>query len=78
MLIADFGLSTSIDYTDTVTATYIRERQTIPFSAPELLLGDVMDPVQPDRTRSKTTMSDMYAYGGLIYQVRTDFRICHA
>lgn len=75
MLIADFGLSTSIDYCDTVTATHIRERQTVPFSAPELLLGEVMDPARSDRVRSKTTMSDIYAYGGLIYQVCTAYAL---
>lgn len=66
-LLADFGLSTTSLPSDNITATRIRARNTLRFSAPELLTDTVMD---SGRVRSKTTATDIYAFGMLIYQVR--------
>lgn len=75
-LLADFGLSTAISKADTeaTTATDIRQRNSLRFSAPELLL-DVPSPSQSavsgchnNRPRSKTPASDVYAFGMLVLQ----------
>ena len=72
-VLADFGLSTVVDkaVTDITTATRVRDMYTLRFSAPELLSGDVTetDPSGVARKRSKTTSSDIYAFGMLILQV---------
>lgn len=74
-LLADFGLSTAISKADTeaTTATDIRQRNSLRFSAPELLL-DIPSPSQStvidchNRPRSKMPASDVYAFGMLVLQ----------
>ncbi|KZV98552.1 kinase-like protein, partial [Exidia glandulosa HHB12029] len=68
-VIADFGLSTPVYSEDAPTATFIRERKTVKFSAPELFVDEAVDYGITLRVRSKTRMSDVYAFGALIYQV---------
>ncbi|EJD41837.1 kinase-like protein, partial [Auricularia subglabra TFB-10046 SS5] len=70
-VLADFGLSTTVDSRGDTTATAIREWNTLCFSAQELLLDEAVDLSQSGKIRSKTTMSDVYAFGMLILQVRT-------
>ncbi|EJD35392.1 kinase-like protein [Auricularia subglabra TFB-10046 SS5] len=77
VLLADFGLSTLVEATDSPTATNIRQQKTLRFSAPELFNDcasyEVISPEDQAQTpRSKTTYSDIYAFGMLIYQVYTD------
>ncbi|EJD36017.1 kinase-like protein [Auricularia subglabra TFB-10046 SS5] len=78
ILLADFGLSTLVEAADNVTATHIRRHNTVRFSAPELLTDSAcvsswMRPSggQVQVLRSKTTFSDMFAFGMLIYQIYT-------
>lgn len=76
-LVADFGLSTTIETYTEVTSTEIRNCYTFRFAAPELLFGEdgpggshpMSLAVQP--RRSKTVPSDVYAMGMLIYQAYT-------
>lgn len=70
-LLADFGLSTSVERSqfNVTTMTGIREMNTIRFAAPELLQGSDDPTVRP---RSKTVESDVYAFGMLILQALTE------
>ncbi|EJD54189.1 kinase-like protein [Auricularia subglabra TFB-10046 SS5] len=70
-VISDFGLSTLVDAGPNLTATTLRVRNTLRFAAPELLLDEAYDSRLPPRPRSKTTFTDVYAYGMLIYQAYT-------
>lgn len=69
-LLADLGLSTTIEKLDTdpTTATFIRNHVSVAFAAPEILFGDPSD--STGRLRSKTVASDVYAFGMLVLQVR--------
>ncbi|EJD40040.1 kinase-like protein, partial [Auricularia subglabra TFB-10046 SS5] len=77
-LLADFGLSTLIERAETPTATNIRIRNTAPFAAPELFSDQAFNEVASDslvvgtsvarKPRSKTTYSDAFAFGSLIYE----------
>lgn len=70
-LLADFGLSTVIERTETPTATFLRICSTAHFAAPELFedqafnIADAVDRMTP---RSKTPYSDVYAFAGLVYE----------
>ncbi|EJD44575.1 kinase-like protein [Auricularia subglabra TFB-10046 SS5] len=76
-LLGDFGLSTVIATTETVTATQIRNLNTLRYAAPELLLDAAFPdlPALPESgvslSRSKTIFSDVYALGMLVYQTYT-------
>lgn len=75
-LLADFGLSTLVEKADTVstTATAIRRQYTAQFAAPELLVDDVKQSCPESGVsvlRSKTTQTDVYAFGMLILQAFT-------
>ncbi|KZV83781.1 kinase-like protein [Exidia glandulosa HHB12029] len=74
-LLADFGLSTWIDKAseETATNTEIRNRYTVPFSAPEQVADNVFDSSSrsPGRQRSKSTFTDVFAYGMLVLQAYT-------
>lgn len=75
-LLADFGLSTLVEKADTMstTATAIRIQYTAQFAAPELI-ADVVTQICPEsgvsRLRSKSTQTDVYAFGMLILQAFT-------
>lgn len=69
-MLADFGLSTTIDKreNEAPTITDIRVQCSLPFSPQEL----VNDTAYYDRgIRSKTTATDVYAYGMLVLEVAT-------
>lgn len=76
--IADFGLSTLIERVDPhTTVTGIRNRNTPAFAAPELLADEAIQnaPLRhlvafapSPKKRSKTTHSDVFAFGRLIYE----------
>lgn len=72
-LLCGFGLSTPIN-PSTPPATPIRIQHTEPFAAPELFTDSAFESAF-DRgnssKRSKTTHSDIYAFGMLIYEVIT-------
>lgn len=70
-LLADFGLSTFIEKTQTsaTTATNVRQMYTVRFAAPEIL-RDVAG--NPSRLRSKTRESDVYAFGMLVLEAITE------
>lgn len=70
-LLADFGLSTFVEKarTSATTAMNVRQMYTVRFAAPELL-RDVAG--QPDRLRSKTRQSDVYAFGMLVLEAITE------
>lgn len=77
-LLADFGLSTFIESTEDATSSYIRRLHTASFAAPELITDEAFsNAVQtspsaigaPTSTkRSKTTYSDAFAFGSLVYE----------
>ncbi|EJD45940.1 kinase-like protein, partial [Auricularia subglabra TFB-10046 SS5] len=74
-LLADFGLSTLVDKaaeTGTTDAT-VRVWNTVRFAAPELLT-DTAQSIS-GRIRSKTTQSDVWAFGMLVVQVSTYQRL---
>ncbi|KZV80075.1 kinase-like protein [Exidia glandulosa HHB12029] len=73
-MLADFGLSTSVDKsaTEVTTVTGIRERSTLRFSAPELLLAS--EDSEGGRPRSKTPATDVWAFGMLVLQAFTKSR----
>lgn len=66
-LLADFGLSTTVARGEKLTGENIRSSFTLEFCAPEILDDEATYPSEPDVKRSKTTMSDVYAYGMLVY-----------
>ncbi|EJD38046.1 kinase-like protein, partial [Auricularia subglabra TFB-10046 SS5] len=71
-LLADFGLSTFVDASESATATDIRMRNTVAYAAPELFTDEAFNDaaVTTDlRPRSKTTFSDSFAFGSLVYEV---------
>ena len=77
-MICDFGLSTRVikPREEKTTRTVMRLLSTIPFAAPELLSGTASQTVsgkerdaQVENLRSKTTMSDAYAFGGVVFEV---------
>ncbi|EJD54851.1 kinase-like protein [Auricularia subglabra TFB-10046 SS5] len=70
-VLSDFGLSTLVDAGNNLTSTTLRVRNTLRFAAPELLLDEAYDGRMSQRPRSKTTFTDVYAYGMLIYQTYT-------
>lgn len=80
-VLADFGLSTAIDKAacDITTTMDIRKRSTLPFCAPELLLdqAEEVDEAGQARCRSKTTATDIYAFGMLILQVSQQLLLPH-
>ena len=67
-VLADFGLSTFVEKTQTsaTTAMNVRQMYTVRFAAPEIL-RDVAG--HPFRVRSKTRESDVYAFGMLVLEV---------
>lgn len=67
-VIADFGLSTTIDKLDHTTATGIRLWNTLAFAAPELHLDGATNAGEETKLRSKTPKSDIYAFGMLVLQ----------
>ncbi|EJD40029.1 kinase-like protein [Auricularia subglabra TFB-10046 SS5] len=70
-MLCDFGLCTSVEYGGDATSTNIRTRYTLCYAAPELLMDSATSPSSRGVVRrSKTTYSDVYAYGMLVYQVR--------
>ncbi|EJD46555.1 kinase-like protein [Auricularia subglabra TFB-10046 SS5] len=72
-LLADFGLSALVGRADP-TMTAVRRLYTPQFAAPEILIdracseGGVLPPGATIKPRSKTTFSDIYAFGMLIYE----------
>ncbi|EJD35396.1 kinase-like protein [Auricularia subglabra TFB-10046 SS5] len=68
-LLSDFGLSTTAAAAELTTTTALRGRNTLRFSARELITDEAFTPGHPTRKRSKTTMSDVYAFGMVVYQV---------
>lgn len=70
-LLTDFGLSTYVDRTENPTRTDIRGKYTTRFAAPEVLSDAAYGPLPAEPLRSKTTQSDIFAFGCLIYQVHT-------
>lgn len=72
-VLADFGLSTAMDKSasDVTTTMNIRNQSTLPFCAPELLLdqAEAVDAAGQTRRRSKTSATDIYAFGMLLLQV---------
>ncbi|EJD35401.1 kinase-like protein [Auricularia subglabra TFB-10046 SS5] len=68
-LLSDFGLSTTAAAAELTTTTGLRGRNTLRFSARELITDEAFTPGHPERKRSKTTMSDVYAFGMVVYQV---------
>ncbi|EJD40043.1 kinase-like protein [Auricularia subglabra TFB-10046 SS5] len=70
-LLADFGLSTLIEPSETPTATFIRICSTAPFAAPELFEDQAFndaDATESTTPRSKTPFSDSYAFASLVYE----------
>ncbi|EJD49352.1 kinase-like protein [Auricularia subglabra TFB-10046 SS5] len=67
-LLADFGLSTTVSVGSQATGFHVRQLYTLAYCAPEIVDDDAEDPSAPGVKRSKTKMSDMYAYGVLLYQ----------
>lgn len=68
--ISDFELCTFVEYDGNVTATNVRSRYTLCFAAPELLMDEATSSGSGNSViRSKTTYTDVYAYGMLVYQV---------
>ncbi|EJD49372.1 kinase-like protein [Auricularia subglabra TFB-10046 SS5] len=65
--LADFGLSTTVAPGSQPTEEAIRERYTPAYMAPELFVDDAYNSSAPDLKRSKTKMSDIYAFGVLLY-----------
>lgn len=74
-LLADFGLSTTVTAGPSNTTENVRQRYTLAYCAPEIVDDTAEDPIAPGVKRSKTKMSDVYAYGVLLYQVRWQ---CHS
>lgn len=70
-VLADFGLSTYVTQQENRTRTDMRIKHTTRFAAPELLEDAAYGPLSSEPPRSKTTYSDMYAFGGLLYQLHT-------
>ncbi|EJD35397.1 kinase-like protein, partial [Auricularia subglabra TFB-10046 SS5] len=70
-LLSDFGLGTTIAAAKDITEPSIRYARTAQFSAPELFADTAANPDEPFRIRSKTTMSDVFAFGALIYELYT-------
>ncbi|EJD39214.1 kinase-like protein [Auricularia subglabra TFB-10046 SS5] len=74
-LLADFGLSTLVDKAESsaTTATGIRLKHTVRFAAPEVLLGEDCESSADSAVspRSKTTASDVYAFGMMVLQAFT-------
>ncbi|EJD49350.1 kinase-like protein [Auricularia subglabra TFB-10046 SS5] len=68
-VIGDFGLSTTISPGPDLTGELHRRLCSLGYCAPELADDQAMYPDAPDIRRSKTTMSDIYAFGMVIYQV---------
>ncbi|EJD39453.1 kinase-like protein [Auricularia subglabra TFB-10046 SS5] len=64
-LLADFGLCTFMETTETSTRTMtgLRQQNSAQFAAPELILSEVAP--------RKTASTDVYAFGMMIIQVRT-------
>ncbi|KZV95787.1 kinase-like protein [Exidia glandulosa HHB12029] len=87
-ILADFGLSTAIDKaaSEATTATDIRQRHSLRFAAPEILLdsesydGDEHNDIHTNvtvpgaRMRSKTPASDVYAFGMVVIEIFTGER----
>ncbi|EJD36315.1 kinase-like protein [Auricularia subglabra TFB-10046 SS5] len=81
-LLADFGLATLVEQESSAltTITAIRQMNTLPFAAPELLFGDDPDAAASNgeatgaRPRSKTCRSDVYAFGMMTLQAFTGVR----
>lgn len=67
-VLADFGLSTTVQPGDKPTGNQIRQLYTLAYCAPELVDDQAHYAASPNVIRSKTTMSDVYAYGMLLYQ----------
>lgn len=70
-LLSGFELSTSVGKSDSEpeTSRNICQRYTLRYAAPELLQDSQDDPDAPaGPRRSKTTASDVYAFGMLLYQ----------
>ena len=70
-LLADFGLTTTIEKAESeaTTMTGIRQMNTLRFSAPEVLDFGERVLGSGDRHRSKTQETDVYAFGMLVLQV---------
>lgn len=70
-LLTDFGLSTTVGEAvgGDRTVTAIRQSNTTRFAAPEILDDSATSPL--GKLRSKTTQSDVYAFGMLIIQAFT-------
>lgn len=74
--LADFGLSTVIEKANdsTMTATALLLQVTVPFAAPELLLGpdpETAEKPGAGRPARRTTQTDVYAFGMLVVQAFT-------
>lgn len=71
-VLADFGLSTYVAPSRQETAYEVRQVYTLAYGAPEILDDTAEDPSAPGVIRSKTKMSDMFAYGVLLYHTYTN------
>lgn len=80
-ILADFGLSTTVAprpcaFSPGQYGSKGQPQQrmyTMPYCAPEIVDEDAEDPSAPGIKRSKTKMSDMYAYAVLVYETYTEF-----
>ncbi|EJD46570.1 kinase-like protein [Auricularia subglabra TFB-10046 SS5] len=71
-LLADFGLSPLIDrMSSNSTALVARNHSTLRFAAPEILTDEAIDADDPERPRSTTRETDVWAFGMLIIQLFT-------
>lgn len=67
-VLADLGLSTYVEPRRQETRLELRQIYTLAYCAPEVLDDTAEDSSAPGVIRSKTRMSDMFAYGVLLYQ----------
>lgn len=63
----DFGLSTTVPAGSIPTAEAHRARGTLAYQAPELVNDEAVNASEPDRVRSKTPMSDIFAFGMVVF-----------
>lgn len=73
--ISDFGLSTLLtELGGSSFATSVHERGTLRWTAPELLDLDISEDEAESSKVTPTKYSDVYSFGGVMLQVRGNFR----